>query len=914
MAHVFISYAREDQAFVRRLSDLLAQSNREVWVDWERIPPSTQWMEEIRSAINEALAFIFVVTAHSVASTVCAQEFEYALRENKRIVPLWLDAPEQMPAALAAIHGIQVQGADDVPALTALIGALDSDPAWVREHTRLAVKAHEWEHQGDDVVLRGADLAAADRWLADAANHPDPRPTDLQTRFVLASRAAQVKRQTTLLLAAGTAVAVALALAAWALKEKRDADIAAAASRAGELAALSQTATALGNPERALLFARHALAADEASIPARAAAAAVIDGLHERLVLQRGQGFGVRQAVFSGDDRRVLAAGASVRMWDVETRTVVFERQNATEGFVGAAFSPDGQLIVATAADHTPRILNAATGALVWEMPRHQRALRTAVFSPDSQRVLITSDDGTARISVVQSRSSIELRHADAEVLSARFSPDGRWVVTVGRDGKAYVWDSSQGTRTATLAHPSHVSSATFSPGGRRIVTTTGDGTPYLWNAEDGQLLKSLDRHAGDVELAVFSADGRRVATAGQDGLIRVSDTESGTLLLTLRGHQGMVSSVAFSPDSQRILTAGADGTARLWDANGTQAAELRGHRGIVRAAAFDHKGLRIVTAGDDDTVRVWDADGVMAIAMLDNGRTVAASVAFSPDGQRVATAGDIARVWDGRRGTLLRELRGHGAFVRTVAFSPDGRRLVTASPDRTARIWDAVSSTPLAKLDHQESVAMALFSRDGTRVLTTSWDRTAKVWDAGSGTLLNELGGHAGPVTAAAISPDGRRVVTGGQSDDVPRLWRLDLGEPPLLLDKQHGYVVVAAFDGTGSRLLTGSNQVRVWDVEQGSLLSTPAGPHAGPSAAVFSPDGQRILSGSSSDWVAYVSEASSGRLLRELRGHTSNIAAVAFSPDGLRAATASADGTARIWDASAASSWPRCAGTAVA
>ncbi len=119
-------------------------------------------------------------------------------------------------------------------------------------------------------------------------------------------------------------------------------------------------------------------------------------------------------------------------------------------------------------------------------------------------------------------------------------------------------------------------------------------------------------------------------------------------------------------------------------------------------------------------------------------------SVAWSPDGKRLATAsGDkTAKVWDAASGQEVLTLRGHGGSVRSVAWSPDGKRLATASGDKTAKVWDAASGQELLTLKgHQSYVYSVAWSPDGKRLATASdEDQTAKVWDAASGQELLTL------------------------------------------------------------------------------------------------------------------------------------------------------------------------------
>ena len=98
MADVFVSYSRRDQEFVRRLHGALVAAGREVWVDWEGIPPSAKWMDEVKAAIDGSGLFLFVVSPDSAASPVCRDEATHAASVGKRIVPVvWRDTPPARP-------------------------------------------------------------------------------------------------------------------------------------------------------------------------------------------------------------------------------------------------------------------------------------------------------------------------------------------------------------------------------------------------------------------------------------------------------------------------------------------------------------------------------------------------------------------------------------------------------------------------------------------------------------------------------------------------------------------------------------------------------------------------------------------------------------------------------------------------
>jgi hypothetical protein len=115
MADVFISYAREDQEFVRKLQDALEEQDRDTWIDWKDIPLTAKWKEEVFSGIERADSFAAVISPDLVASEPCQAELDHAAQNNKRIVPLWHRdvADEEVPAELSSHQYVYFRDNDD---------------------------------------------------------------------------------------------------------------------------------------------------------------------------------------------------------------------------------------------------------------------------------------------------------------------------------------------------------------------------------------------------------------------------------------------------------------------------------------------------------------------------------------------------------------------------------------------------------------------------------------------------------------------------------------------------------------------------------------------------------------------------------------------------------------------------------
>ena len=228
MAEIFISYSRKDTQFVRRLDEALKSRGRDTWVDWEGIRPTEEWMQAIYGAIEGADTFVFVLTPDYVASDVCARETARAAAHNKRMVPIVareVDA-KAVPEPLAKLNWIFCRETDDFEkAIADLISALDTDPDWIRAHTRLLTRAIEWENKGknNSFVLRGDDLQSAEQWLAQAGTDKERQPTALQTEYIIASRKAATRRQRITLGAVTFGFVVAIILATVAIFARQEA-------------------------------------------------------------------------------------------------------------------------------------------------------------------------------------------------------------------------------------------------------------------------------------------------------------------------------------------------------------------------------------------------------------------------------------------------------------------------------------------------------------------------------------------------------------------------------------------------------------------------------------------------------------------------------------------------------------------
>lgn len=586
---VFISYSRRDSDFVRELHEALRERGKEVWVDWEDIPPAARWREELREALEDSDAFVFVISPDSATSKYCREEIDRAAELHKRIVPLVHRrvSDDGLPETINTRNWIFFDTDPFEEGIDKLISAVETDLDWVQGHTRWLEHATEWERNERDrsFLLRGTELSDAEQWVTQGSTQQrSPLPSPLHYAYVAASRQAASRRQRLTVTAVSVALVVAIGLAVAALVARSAAIEQQRVATSRELAANS-----LLNLERS-------------------------PGLSLLLGLEAARAKPTRQA----EDalRQALTASPSRLSLPASRR-----------GLRSASYSPNGSLVLTVRSPDAPRteaaatLWSATTGRRIAQLKGDLgRGLVGAEFDQAGDQVLTAGEGfpGGASIDTWDARTGTHRRTIDVPVSryldEAAFSPDGTLIAAAEFLGPTRIYESSSGRLVQTLDTESP-SELAFSPDGRSLVTAGQGDPPTMWSVESGKRQRifrgnrrNAERSDGEAPdfAAEFSLDGRRLLTGG-DGTTRIWAAKSGRLVAVLPG----ASRGIFSPDGSRVLSAGPGDVARVWDAKtGRRLAELRGHSDEVTTGAFSPDGNYVVTASTDQTARVWKASG----------------------------------------------------------------------------------------------------------------------------------------------------------------------------------------------------------------------------------------------------------------------------------------------------------------
>ncbi|UCC75880.1 MAG: WD40 repeat domain-containing protein, partial [Anaerolineales bacterium] len=741
----------------------------------------------------------------------------------------------------------------------ALRAWLDEDREGLRTHRHLTEAAQEWERLDREPgeLYRGARLATASEW---EEQHPELL-NPLEREFLAASQRLawsqemerQRRRQRTIV-GLAAALAVTLLLALLAVQQWQRAGRGEQEALRG--AAIGLTAQALAelegpSPERAVLLSLEALEYYPYTPRAESVLAQAVRGSILNLVLT-SPWTQAPAAAWSPDGERVVAVdsvGTNV-IWDSATGQELLRFPTwATDSATGVAWSPSGGQIVTTFAE--PEVLRtfvAANGEQIHELYGHEGEVLGAAWSPDGTRVVSCSTDGTARL--WDARTGVEQLilsgHSDA-VMDVAWSPAGDRILTASADGTARLWDAETGAEVLAVAVPrGGLLGAAWSPDGQSFATAGEDGTVRIWDASIGTELFALAGHYEEVRDVAWSPDGKWIATASADGTARVWNARTGTLLSTLYGLTRDLQTVAWSPEGSRLVTSGGE-SVRLWDIR--LDLQLVGHDGQVVDASRSPDGARIVTASEDSTARVWNASTGELLVVFSEHEGQVRSAAWSPAGDRIVTAGSdgTARIWDPVSGEEFIVFAEHTDEVWHVDWSPDGEHIVSTSADRSSRIWDSTTGETLSLLRIYHDRGRSHWSPDGQRIVTAAgYGGTQRspvfVWDAASGRNLLSFVNHDAWMSDADWSPDGTRVVSTGY-DGTARIWDPDTGEEMLILAVRET-AWDAAWSPNGKRIVTGDQggAVKVWDAATGEEIYGFSA-----EAAVWnvdwSPDGQYII-----------------------------------------------------------------------
>ncbi|MBD2328184.1 TIR domain-containing protein [Alkalinema sp. FACHB-956] len=814
---VFISYSRTDSDFARQLNDALQIQGKTTWFDQESIASGSDFQREIHRGIESADHFLFIVSPSSINSPYCADEVEYAAKLNKRIITV-LHRPirlAELHPELAKVQWIDFnrQAGEFGVHFRELIRTLDTDSEHLQTHTKLLLRAIEWDSAGrkESLLLREDALEAAEQWLTERQNKT-PQPTELHETYIHTGRSAADSQQRatqilqdaatkgkqriligTIVMTIGLGVAGMAGITAYqAWQQAQQAETAQKLAQLGTRLERegnnllqqfnSQQLDALANA----IYTGQELQNNTQNLPLDRypafspifALQTILDRIREVNRIPAHPGHQVLAVQFLADGPPLLTIGddRSLREWTIDGQSQA-KRELGTADLWSASISRDGQGIATIAQDGLLSLWNR-TG---------QRLKQWKITSGD--------------------------------FASVHFSPDGNQLATLTQTGQLQIWNR-QGQRISQRKLQG--TNFTWDPQGKSLASVDAAGVVRLWR-QDGSLERSFKTQQAAILTVQFSPDGQRLATGDREGVVRIW-TLTGQQLDELKTQQAFVLSLSWSSDGQQLATADADGNVRLWRLSMPKGSGFSTQQPQVVNLQFGAEG-QLWTAAGTETIQAWSLSGKPIATLALPAQTVIA-FRFSPDNKTLAilTLDGKAQFLDRQGKATAPPFQAHQGDGSSLHFSPDGQSLLTTGTDGVARLWTLQGQKQLELkvpdlAGKPQAVHSAGFRSD--RILTVSEDGVVRFW-ARSGQLLGSLNAHPGKVVwAIAVSPDGQRFATASE-DGTVRLWSMTQN-------------LLAEFRGFPSKILS----------------------------LQFSPDGQQIAAGGADGTVRWIPVESLGELL---------------------------------------------------
>jgi WD40 repeat protein len=882
VTEIFISYSRRDKSFVEKFLKALNDNGYpadQIWVDWEDIPASSKWEDEIRKGVEASNSIIFIISPEWARSNECTKELQIAAQYNKRLFPIIYQnvEPKTIPAELASLNWIFFRETDNFEeALQKLLAALQTDLEWVAQHTNILRRANEWNAKGHETgyLLRGGELQSAEGWLSRATEDKQPRPSTLQSEYIYASRQDDVRRQRRNMIRVSIALVVSILLAIAAVISGISALRQSQRALASHLAAQS-TNLVNSQPDLSLLLSLEAnYIGDQLSDEDPALIGSLVTTLNSSPKLDsflRAHESDVRAVAFSANGRWLATTGnpsgnvGQVILWEMTSSKSPRPFQSFTGGtqrFLTVAFSPDSKVFVAAGDEQKLFVwdpVNCCTPIHEWPVNGEVRALAFARIR-DREYVAIASSSQVTfwdyATGTVASDLTLALPVEGVDLLSLAVSPAKHLLAAGDRAGNITVWDlrtgrarvkrcsygeydfTKEGYCEFTESDTAEIRGVAFNTEGTLLLSGSSDHRTWLWETATGKLLarsaeSSEGGHINAVTGVAFNPqDDRQIASVSWDNTVRlwrVIDGQTWALQRTdtLAGHSSSIWAAAYSPDGKILATTSSDKTVILWKVNqlnqiGTPIAQMEGETWALAATS---DGEHFAAGDEAGNIRIWefnDGQWVNSISLTHPGGVVA--LAFSHDNKWLASSGyeEVIRVWDVATGQEAWSIeQAHGNAIWALMFNPKDTQLASASFDKTIKLWDTTTHQQVGKsLEHAESMYALTFNQDGNQLFTAGYDWDIYQWDVtnpASPPAPKPLKGHAAYVNSLAFNPAYPGLFASTSDDKTLVIWNVDADEhtEPVLGLNESMEAVTFSPNGRWLASATNNNTVLLWELD---------------------------------------------------------------------------------------------------
>lgn len=938
--HIFISYARADAEFATRLAEALKANSFRVWFDADYLKPSQQFWKKIEAAIDEAAAFVSLISPISAVSVPCVREIQRALSNEQKIVPILIrevswdgySVSNAVQNVRSSLEFATFENPDDFESsLDLLVRTLRNEWEDAEVSASLSALALNWQNSGRSPgsTLNLDQIKRSVEWVAGGAGRK--KLTDLQREFLYVSQKKAEEERKALEDALASSQAherEALKRESLLLSELSRQKTAAGRADLGAKLALEALPRTLDSPGDRPLVAAAEMALYAAIIQSRFRL--VIEGRQEKLGAAGISPSGER-AFLSLD----TIGGLQTELWDVTSGEILKAYIDANYFFEQATFSPDGRFFAlgyvhgaGALLDYTSfqplgnliHIVDAKTGETVNKFSVPGQKSTYLQFSPSGRTLLVVTD----QILVVLETESWQFGGIPdiTDVTMACFSDDERKVVLLAKEKSCWlICLDTKEFQKVFEAENEITGLQLVGANGSRLIVATGSNVVWMDLHNDDEWGSLAMQDPAKVLALGQSRERAAVIAITEDGLAHSWEEDIERIEFDASGNGSAVAlrSATLSMPGTSAIVELIDGSIEFWNlSNAKRINLLNAEDRTLIHAGFTSAGSLALLATSDNKARFWncrDGHGIGHVLSAP-GKTASSiglickedkiAIGYEDGTVEIRALEDGALVWN--------QEAAHKDEILHVAFDGDGERLLTSSNDKTAAVWNLEAGHLGVRLSgHEQLVSFGCFSPDGTQVVTSSSDSTSRIWDLSTAKTVHELALpekyrdpiHNASILHHAVFPsDGKRMITvsAGDGYNVAQpafVWDVLTGE--LLYALKHEgaiwgvsltpddkYAVTCSYDRT----------VRMWDLTTGDQHRIFSGHRETVFIARVYSKG-RLLASVSGDGTACIWSVNSGSVLHVLKEHDSPVIALAMSSDDRLLATGGNDGLVFLWDA---------------
>ncbi len=491
-----------------------------------------------------------------------------------------------------------------------------------------------------------------------------------------------------------------------------------------------------------------------------------------------GKKEGIGPTIALAPDNRFIATSKEekgdrfpIHVWNADTGEELFTLEREEKDYIrGLVFSHDGKTLASRGFDTI----------LLWDLDtetvrasfKTEKFLSALVFSPNSKLLASGDDDGVVNLwkapvrqqglagRIIQNLSALKLRKHREEIVALAFSPDEKMLLSGSKDGTIRAWDTTTGRQQYICpGHVGNVIDIAASAEGNTLISVHHDEDMLIkWDINTGHPFSSSFFRLNSPK--TVSQNANKFVVRKFRGKIQLWDTAKVRLRYNLNGHgypSEYLSFVStFSPDEKMVAVTTSEyqiGTIHLWDIAKPSKTfwgrifnpksiqpryTFQGNQQEVKALTFSPNSKILASCGDGLEINLWSTETGDKLLTLTGDRSTIYNLAFSPDGNMLASA-DYSKIYlwdltDLTTARLVRKINTHSTYPE-VLFSPDGRTLVSEGQG-SIRLIDPDSGTFLSMHPRHpdalksRGISKLIFIQDGKTLASTSWDGTILLWD----------------------------------------------------------------------------------------------------------------------------------------------------------------------------------------